>query len=331
MSSFSQWRKSLDKHPEPRQITWVCGNERVLVDDVVESVVERLGPEPWNYVPLVAGEDSERAIWTEASQHPMGGSPRVVVVRNAELLQNWDRFQDWIKYRMLNPRTYLILVSNEERIPHVELTPDQKRRGEHAEVVPYLAAIGTKGHVIECRPYTTATARYSIDWVQSKVKMRDSVAKHLLTRANFDLRLVRDVCRKLAVFPGEITISVINTLLVERPRDSFSDSLLALDKKAALLALRDLHPSEYWRTLGLLDARLDLAGMIHDMQVEHHSLSEITRAAGTQAFLVKDVIPVSKHYDSKRRLAIRKILAIADETYRQGQTLGVMETVVAFW
>lgn len=331
MASFSQWRKSLDKHPEPRQITWVCGSERVLVDDVVESVVERLGPEPWNYVPLSAGDDSERAIWAEASQHPMGDSPRVVVVRNSELLEDWDRFQDWIKYRALNPRTYLILVSNEERIQRAELTQDQKRRGERAEVAPHLAAIGTKGHIIECRPYTTATARYSIDWVQSKVRMRDGIAQHLLTRANFDLRRVRDVCRKLAVFPNEITISVINALLAESPRDSFSDALFSLDKKTALLALDEVPLDDYGRTLGLLDSRLDLAGLVHDMQVEHHSPSEITRAAGSQSFLVKDLIPVSRYYDSKRRLAIRKVLAIADEAYHQGHTSGVMEAVVAFW
>jgi hypothetical protein len=143
--------------------------------------------------------------------------------------------------------------------------------------------------------------------------------------------LVRDICQKLAVFPNEITISVVNALLVERPRDSFSDALLALDKKTALLALREISPEEYGRTLGLLDARLDLAGMVHDMQIEHHSPSEITRAAGSQAFLVKDIIPVSKHYDSKRRLAIRRILAIADEGYRSGQTVGILEAVVAFW
>lgn len=331
MSSFSQWRASVKKNPVPRQITWVCGNEPVLVEDVVEHVVAQLGPEPWNLVSFVAGEDSERAIWAEADQHPMGGSPHVVIVRHAERLQQWDRFLAWIKARTQNPRTFLVLVSAEERLPRVELTPEQQRKHEKPSLAPHVAAIGSKGHVIECRPYTSATALKSVEWVQSKVRMREGIARHLLERSNWDLRLVRDVCRKLAVFPNDITISVVNALLVERPRDTLADALLALDKKTALLALRDIPPDEIGRTIGYLDARLDLAGRVHDMQVERTSPSDMARAAGPQAFLVKDIIPVAKHYDAKRRLAIRKILATADEAYRQGQTEGVLEVVVAFW
>lgn len=331
MTTFSQWRKGLDKNPTPRQITWLCGTEQVLIDDVVASIKERLNPEPWNFLPLVAGEDSERQIWAEADQHPMGNSPRLLVIRNAELLKNWDRFEHWIATRTRNPKTFLILVSREEKVPRLEPTPEQRRERAKGDIVPHIAAIGTKGHVIECRPYTNATAKYAVQWVQSKVRMRDGIASHLLNRSNGDLRLVRDVCLKLAAFPGEISLSTVNGMLIERPRDTFSDALLALDKKTALLALKDLQPTDYSRTLGYLDSRLDLAGMVHDMLVEHKPQPEIARAAGSQSFLVKDIIPVSKHYDAKRRLAIRRVLAIADEALRSGSTTGVMETVVVFW
>ena len=333
MVSFNQWLKSLDKTPQPRQITWVCGEERVLVDDVLTHIKTQLGPEPWNYVALAAGEDSERAIWNAADQFPMGGSPRVVVIRNAEKLQQWDRFIAWIKDRTFHPRTYLVLISNEERVPKTEPTPEERRKGAKPEPLPYIAAIGAKGHVIECRPYTTATSKYSVDWVQSKVRMREVVAKHLLLRSNFDLRLVRDVCRKLRVLPPdqEVTLAMVNAILSERPRDTFADALLALDRKTALLALQDIQPDDYGRTIGYLDSRLDLAGMVHDMMSEHRAPHEIARAAGAQAWLVPDIMKVAKHYSSKRRLDQRKILAIADEAYLGGQRDGILEAVVAFW
>lgn len=333
LSSFSQWRKSLAKNPDPRQITWLCGDEGVLIEDVVAYVKGRLQPAPWNYVPLVAGQDSERTIWAEVDQLPLGAGNRVIIIRSAEKLKEWDRFEDWIKNRSRNPRTFLILVSNEERIPRTELTREQKRKGETATVLPHVAAIGTKGHVIECRPYTNATAKYAVEWVKSKIKkpMRDGIAAHLLNRADGDLRLVRDVCFKLALFPGEITISTVNGMFIERPRDSFADALLALDKKTALLALRDLPVADYSRTLGFLDSRLDLAGMVHDMLIDHKPQTEIARAAGAQSFLVKDIIPVSKHYDTKRRLAIRKILAITDEAIQSGNSVGIMEALVLLW
>ena len=333
MTTFNQWMRGISKNPAPRQITWVCGEEQVLVDDVVAYVKRYLGPEPWNCVTLVVGEDSERAIWNAANQYPLGGSPRLVVIRNVDAMKDWDPFLLWIKHRSLNPRTHLVLISSEHKIPKTEPTPEERRRGGKPESLPHIAAIGARGHVIECRPYTTATSKYSIEWVQSKVRMREGVAKQLLIRANFNLRLVRDVCVKLSVLPPEmeITTSIINNMLTERPRDSFSDALLALDRKTALLALQEIQPDDYGRIIGLLDSRVDLASMVHDMMNEHRAPHEIARAAGPQAWLVPDIMAVAKHYNSKRRDQIRNLLAIVDEAYRGGQRTGILEMLVASW
>lgn len=331
MASFHQWRKGLKKNPQPRQITWLCGSETVLIDEAVGIIRDYLGPQPWDEISLSAGEDSERVIWAATEQHPLGSTPHVVTIRNAEKLQDWDRFIAWIKDRSYNPRTYLILISNEERVPKTEPTREERRDGVKPQPLPHIAAIGARGHVIECRPFTSATAHYSVEWVRAKVPMRENVARHLMERSDFNLRLVRDLCQKLVVFPGEPTISVINDLLTERPRDSFADALLALDRKTALLALREIPTSDYGRIIGLLDSRLDLASMIHDMQLEHRSPGEIAKAAGPQAFLVKDVAPIAKHYDIKRRQSIRKMLATADSAYRQGQTDSIMEALTLFW
>lgn len=331
MASFSQFRVSFAKDKGVRQITWVCGPEQVLIEDVVSSIKKRLNVAPWNYVPLVVGMDSERTVWAEIDQHPLDSGPRLVIIRNAERLKDWNRLIEFIKYRSMNPLTHIIFVSNDERSPRVAVAPAGKFQKATEEATPYIAAFSGKGYVIECKPYTAATVPHAVEWVKSKVKMRDGIAGYMLNRANGDLRLVRDMCTKLAVFPDEITLTTINLMLKERPRDSFSDALLALDKKTALLALRDLSPSDYSRTLGFLDARLDLAGMVHDMQMDHKTPSEMAMAAGNQNFLVKDIIPIAKHYDHKRRLQIRKTLALADDALRSGATEAVMESIVAFW
>jgi len=331
MATFSVWITGVKKNPEPRQITWVCGPEIVLVEEVVNHVSEFLAPEPWNRVSLVAGEDSERSIWAALDQHPMDTSPRLVVVRHVEKIHEWDRFVQWVKDRSRNPRTYVVMVSSEATVPKTEPTPEERRHGTRPEPLPHIACIGTKGHVVECKPFTSATALRSVEWVRSKAPMRDGIARHLLTRSNWDLRLVRDTCLKLAVFPGEITISVINAMMAEQPRDSFTDALLALDRKTALLAAETIPRDEIGRIIGLLDAKLDKAGMIHDMQSDHRSPGDMAKALGPQAFLLTELIKVSKHYDAKRRLSIRKTLAVADEAYRSGQTTGLLEVVVAFW
>jgi len=293
---------------------------------MIQTIREELAPEPWNYSSLVVGDDTERDIWAEIDQHPLDNKARMVLIRDAEKLVHWDRLYDWMKHKATNPNTHLILVSNEPKI--ARLPGEDRTRGD---VLPHIAAISAKGIAVECRPYTNATAKHAVAWVQSKVKMRDGIAGYLLNRANGDLRLVRDLCTKLAVFPEEISITTINGMLQEQPRDDFADALLRLDKKTALLALETIDYTEYSRIIGLLDTKLDLAGMIHDMQSEYKTISEINARAGNKNFLVKDLLPVSKHYDYKRRLQIREVLAIADTSLREGATVGVMEAVVGFW
>lgn len=331
MSSFSQWRTNFVKTPKVRQVTYLCGTEPVLIEDVLATIRDTLRPEPWNHATFVAGEDSERIIWAEADQHPSGSGPHLVVVRNAERLKQTDRLIEWVATRTMNPRTYLVLISNEGKIPRLTPTEEERRLGARAEMVPHLAALSGKGHIIECRPYTMDSAKHAVSWVQTKVGIRQNVAEHLLERSNGDLRLVRDVCRKLAAFGQDPSIPMVNELLAQRPRDTFTDALIALDKKAALLALESLPVSLYYSTLGLLDSRLDLAGTVHDLQGEQKTLGEIARRVGPLSFLVKDVAPVAKHYDAKRRLAIRQLLAVADEALRGGATVGVMEALVVFF
>lgn len=332
MATYSAWWKGFCKKPEVRPVTWLCGPERILVEDVLATIRQVLQPAPWNYVPLVAGEDSEREIWSEVFAVPQGSTQtRLVVVRNAERLKAPERLLMFLRRGDAHPGTYLVLVSSETTVPRKEPDEDQRRRGAKGDVVDHLAALSGKGHIVECRPFTIDTAQVAVDWVMSRIKIRRAVAGHLLNRADGNMRLVRDVCQKLAVFPGEPTIAAVNDLLSAQPRDTFVDALVAMDKKGALAALERIQPEEYSRTLGMLDSHLDLAGMIHDMQVEHRSAYDIAKKAGNKNFLVKDLLPVARHYDHRRRLLIRSTLVVADDALRAGARVGVMEAVVALW
>jgi DNA polymerase III delta subunit len=331
IATFSNWWVAIQKKPEPRQITWLCGTERVLIDEVVDNIKNYLNPAPWNLTKHVVGEVPERQIWSDVNLYPSDAEPRLVIVRDAEKLKQKDRLIDFVTERTRNPLTYLIFVSNESSLPRKAPTQEQKNKRSKGDFEDYIDVLKGKGYAIECKPFTATTAKHAVMWVQSKAPMRDGIAGHLLNRSNGNLRLVRDVCEKLAVFPDDISLTTVNGMLTERPRDSFAEALLAMDKKTALLALREIQPGEYGRLIGLLDAQLDLAGMIHDMQLEHKTPSEMARAAGNRNFLVPDLIPVAKHYDPKRRLTIRRTLAMLDEAYRAGNRIGLMESLVVLW
>jgi hypothetical protein len=331
MATFSMWLTAWKKNPRAKQVTWIYGPEQVLKDDVVAAIRRTLDVDAWSYLPMVVGEDSERAVWAALDEHPIGLSNRLVVVHHAERLTQWDRLIDWVATRTQNPKTYVVFVSAEERLARTDPPPEERRRGVKEELLPYLAAISGKGPLIECRPFTQATAKHAVSWVRSRLLMREAVAGHLLDRANGDLRLVRDTLFKMRVMGVEPTVTVVNTMLAEQPRDSFVASLMALDKKTALSALQRVPEGDYSRLVGLLDSDIEFANRIHDMLIEQKTQGEIMRAVGNRGFLVSDVIPVAKHYNSKRVMAIRLVLAAIDEHLRQGIRVGLMESLVAQW
>lgn len=327
MSTFSAWWTSYQKKPTVRQITWICGSEPILVEEAIDTIVHGLAPESWEISTHIVGQSSERTIWGELDQLPLNDSPRVVIIRHVEKVQDWSRFISWVRHRMSNPKTFVILVSAEERVPSIQ----PEKRGEKPYPPEHIAVLANKGTIIECRAFTANTAKHAVTWVQTKLPVNRTVAGHLLDRANGDLRLVRDVCAKLAVFEGMISITTINEILSRQPRDTFANAMLALDRETAMIALETIPHDEYSRVIGQLDSQLDFAGTVRDLLITHKTNIEIARAVGKMSFLLPDVLPVAKHYDPQRILRIRKLLAYADEAVRGGVRDSVLETVVLNW
>jgi DNA polymerase III delta subunit len=323
VSTFSQWWLAFKKNPTAKQITWVCGSEPVLVNEVVDLIRGVVHTDPVNTVYLDASVDSPRTIWNELRQYPFGNdAKRMTIVRGAEKLALDERFEQYIKDRGALPRNYVIFVSTEEQL---------RRKEEARGLDDKLEYLKGRGSVIECRPFTNATAKHAVTWVKEKANIRGRVAEYMLNRATGDLRLVRDTLGKLAVVQGEISMRLVDEMFEERPDDTFLNALFAMDRKTALAALKEMPRSEYSRTVGLVDARLDLAGLVHDMLVEQKSSGEIAKAAGNKGFLVPEMLPVAKHYDKKRRLRIRQFLATIDGYTEFGVPDGALEALVAIW
>jgi hypothetical protein len=252
-------------------------------------------------------------------------------MRGANRLQHLDRIADWVRTKNRNPLTYVVFVSDELSLAREEVTSEHKKEKTKPPYLPHLQAINGKGALIECRPFTQATAKHAVAWVQTKVTIHKGIAGKLLERANADLRLTRDAYRKLALFPDEISEQTINLLLAARPRMTFVDALLEIDKRAAMLALEYLPEREYSSAIGLLDQRLEVVGTVRDMLVSHATTAQISSALGTMGFLARDLIPLAKAYDQKRRQQLRALLARTDEALKAGITRGPLEALVVFW
>ena len=326
MATFSQFFVAWQKEAKPKQFYWLCGHEKILIEDIVQTIKTHLNLPHWNTVPAVLGTIKEREMWSEVEQYPIDNTARLVIVRNAEKIEDKDRIIRLLKERSAHPSTTVIFISNAEALPRIPLEDNKTVLEDHIAVFS-----GQRGSAVECKPFTEATAKHAVAWVLSKVEMRPGVAAHLLNRSDGNLTLVRDIYTKLSFFPHEATVSTINEILSEQPRENFVDALLALDKKTALQALERMPTSEYSKTLGLLDARLDFAGVVHDMLVARKDEKEIARAVGNKGFLVPAVARVAKHYDKTRRINTRQVLKTMDESLQLGSTCGIMEAIVSEW
>lgn len=293
------------------------------MDEVTDLLKNAVGADDINLVYLDLYSVTERFMWNELRQLPFGTvSSRLTIVRGAEKLKNDALFVQYIKDRGALPRNYVIFVSSEEGIRKTE---DKKNVWEPLE---YLK---TRGSLVECKPFTSSTAKHAVTWVKEKANVHGRVAEYLLNRATGDLRLVRDTVEKLKNFPGDITVKVVGEMFEEKPADSFLGALFSMDKKTAIHAITEIPRSEYSKTLGLVDARLELAGLVHDLLIQGKSRGEIAKAAGNKGFLVPDILPVAKHYDKKRRSRIRTFLSSVDTFSDYGVPDGALEALVVLW
>lgn len=110
MATFTQWARQA---AEVKRVTWVCGSERILVEEVVDSVRANLHASDMDYVSLVAGSSPDREIWAALNQYPFDPKAnRLVLVRDVERVKRWAPFLDWMANSRLLPTNYALFVSS---------------------------------------------------------------------------------------------------------------------------------------------------------------------------------------------------------------------------
>jgi hypothetical protein len=311
VGSFSQWRRSADSG-EIRRVTYVCGAERVLVEEVVDSIRTGLDVSALDRVTFTAGTDPDRDIWAAAHQYPLTpGARRLVCVRAAEKIRYWQPLPGWLAATRQLPGVYLLFVSGDD---------------SPAPGVPVEAVKAPRGHLVRCAAPNEADA---VAWVRRRAPaLDDTTAGYLLTRTGGDLAAAATACTKISLFDGVPGTQVVDQLCAQVPAASFVESLLTLRKPDALRAAAVMAPEEYGRALATLDQRLDAMAVLWRAVRAGHTAREV---ASVPTFLVRQLAPHAKHYDPARCAYRRKALAVVEDAHRGGARTGVLEALVALW
>lgn len=312
MATFSQWRNAADRG-DVKRVTWVCGAERVLVEEVVDHVRQTVGAGDFDRVSLTAGEVPEREVWAAVNQCPSDPrAARLVVVRAAEKLKRWNALADWVDaYREL-PNTKLLLVSGE---------------ADYDVELAHVALVRDRGHLVRC---STPNETDCVAWVRRHAPCLDPTdARYLLARVGGDLRRAKNVCLKLRAFEAASAgRDVVDALTAESPGEDLVDALVALRKAEALRALEALHVREYSRVVGVLDSRLDDVVKVAEAARRKVPAKEVK---GVPIFRAIQLYPVVRHYDRGRVDAARAAIAVVDDAVQAGAREGTLESLICLW
>lgn len=314
MSSFGQWLRA---GCPAKPVTWVCGPEQVLADDVVAAV--RAALPAADRVVLAAGNDAERDIWAACGVLPPAGQDRLVIVRDAHKLRRPDELVPLVKAGREAAGCWLVLASGDHDFP----------RGRDGDgLAPHLAAIrdSSRGQMVRCT--VPGEENVLLDWVARQWPgLGRNAAHRLLARAGGDLAAVRDAGAK-ARASGLAEEKYIDVLCAPRPGEEFAELLLRGDRAGALAAARDTPAGA---VIGLLDFRLGTLAAIREGQQRQFQARDMTARLGVSRFLLARYRDIAPQYGPGRVRRCRELLAAADSACRSGADRGVAEVLAASW
>lgn len=288
----------------------MCGAERILVEEVVDTIRARLRPDPVDYTSLTAGAAPDRDVWAAAHQYPLRpGAVRLTLVRSAERIRRWQPFDTWMASLRRMPGSHLLFVGDEPDPP----------KGAHIETIK------TRGHLVRCATPNEADA---VAWLRARAPLDEATARHLLARTAGDLWRAAGVCSKINLFGSPAGPAVIDKLVDQAPSACFVEALLADDKPTALRAAADLARDSYGETITTLDFRVDL---LAQLSVAVRSGRRPRDVTDVPAYLVRQYWPIAGRYDARRCARARRMLAIVDNAYRAGARDALVEALVALW
>lgn len=309
MGTYAQWRTAHDAGKLAR-VTWICGDQPVLIEEVIDAIKDKLKVAVTDYVSL-SGSD-ETSVWAAANQYSLTrDANRMVLVRDADKLKRFEQLAQWGARCAAQPGVYLVFVSSEK---------DKKKQPN------VIAELKTKARLVRCVEPNEDDA---LAWVRRRAPLDEPVARYLLERTGGNLSQAAAVCAKLALFDARAGTATINALADETPRNEFTDNLIAIDRRKAMLSLNQLaYGQQYFQIIGALESHLGTLEKIHRIQIAGRSWREAT---GVNPYLLRKFLPHSRHYspaDCDRRY---RLLARISEALHAGNRIGPMEVLVALW
>ena len=316
MATYAQWAKSLKTH----KVSWVCGEDSVLVEATVADIKQRISAQALDSVMLVAGEVPDAEIWAALNQYAMDpAARRFLLVRQAQKIKGWEQFQSWLQQSRQMPSMYVCFVSADADFPYTE--QDSKKVLDTP-----VAQIKGRGAIVRCAGTEAEITAY----VQSRLKITSSDLKVLLVRTGYSTARVKDVVGKILALGVQPTEDVIRRLCAENGTEDVVEALFYQRKQEALRIATRLDKTEASKVIGKCAVVLDYMEHLYPAVLSGSPLWEVVARGFVPDYPARLWWGAAKHFDPISREKARTALLVADHGAGVGGE-GALEALIGLW
>lgn len=298
----------------------VFGREYILREATISVIIDNLS-EDVLIQRLSASTVAETDIWDHLITDSIH-EYRVLIIDEAEKLEDVSKLEVWLKDRAKSKNLYLILVSDNSEFMDIA-DPSKKSIS--------LVAKG-KAIVIKCN---SLKDNELVSWVIENSGLSDISAHKVIKRCSAQLPILLDVCNKVRLLKPRaenFTLSeeALEALCPEAGYD-FIQAILKQDRKSAASCIDSMDSSDHRKIISILSRKLDQIGLIRSHTQKNATIRQKFVVPDVPFVAVKELAPLVRYYNDSKQVSCRQLLAILDSYSRSGITCGILESLVALW
>lgn len=305
MASHKQWQT---KFPEHKRLMWITGAESVLVDRVLAAELGSRLKHEGDIIKLDAADEKEADLLYSLQQVPHT-SERIVIIKNANHIKNWDRFLEWL--RTYNTTLQLFMVSYEDK-------PDTTE----TRFKYFISA----GRYVECKQIKDLA-----EFISETESIRGTAAVYLVHVCGGDFRKCVHALNKLRALDVEITAELVRKYISRNLSEQFVEHLYNNNKKDAFECISYVKRDEYRKVLGFIEYKLKQLFVYVPLKRKRLRPEEISERIGIPRFYVDGLAKQAEAVDNKKLSRWVHLLVKVDSLIKQNVFVGVLEYLVVSW
>lgn len=306
MAYFLQWLK---KYPERKRLIYICGKERVLVNEVLKAELASHNVSDLGLIKLDGAKNSLADIDAELNQY----GDRLIVIKNADAIKDWKLILKWMDSRYMR-NTSLICVGD-------EILPQTNE----ARYRPFIEKRDS-GKFIECKELSL---EQTLELIDMKGSFTHDARNALYVACGGNLAKILNEIEKLNYLGKKITKELVDAFINVSINDNFVNKLFERTYTLDMVSL--IQEKDIPLIIAGIEYYLLNMLLIIKYRSNDRGFKDMAKISGVPLFLVNKLFFLCKGVSEETILRRIKLLANLDVSYRKGNIIGALERFLILW